>query len=345
MNARAPLRVGIIGTGFGQHVLAPAVRADPRAYLVSIASSSRERALSVAGRLEIPEAYGGWQDLLAESAIDAICIAVPPVLQPEIAESAASLRKHVFCEKPLAVDVAAAERVLTAARSAGVAHAMDFEFREVPVWQEVKRILSKGTIGRVQHVALCWRVETRAHRAKTGGWKLKAGDGGGALNQFASHSLDYLEWLFGRIRRVRAHLGPEGASADARVEAWIDVADGLPITMSIATDAFLGCGHRLEIYGQQGTVVLENRTSDYVSGFTLSVGTRLEGTLRQIMRSGLEDDDGRVGAVGRVFHQFVDAILEGRDAQPNLENGVRVQHLLALFHEAQRLGSWQNSIS
>jgi predicted dehydrogenase len=196
-------------------------------------------------------------------------------------------------------------------------------------------------LGRLRHVALTWRVETVARRDKKDSWKVRTADGGGALNLFASHSLDYLEWLFGPICRVAAHLDSDGAAAEARVDAWLDLVDGPPISMSIATDAFLGCGHRLEVYGEEGALVLENRGSDYANGFTVAVGSRATGELQQrdevLSRAG----DGRVEPVGRLFGHFLDALLEGGTVSPNLEDALRVQRLLDMMREASRLGTWQ----
>src|SRR4029077_16925494 len=96
----------------------------------------------------------------------------------------------------------------------------------------------------------------------------------GTLNQFVSHSFFYLEWLLGPVARIAAHLTPRDAAGDARADLWLELASGCPVSVSVAADAFLGSGHRLEIYGEQGALLLENRTADYVNGFTLSLGTR-----------------------------------------------------------------------
>src|SRR6202011_3095632 len=68
-------------------------------------------------------------------------------------------------------------------------------------------------------------------------------------------------------------------------------------SLSVSSDAFMGSGHLVEIYGDEGTLVLHNRTSDYVTGFRLNVGTRASGALTRVSDEDAEDAqvDGRLG--------------------------------------------------
>ena len=249
-----PVRIGIIGVGFGQQVHLPAFRADARCQVVALCAQTLERAGGVAQRLGVSEVYGDVREMLASRQVDAVSIAVPPAAQPELVIAAAKVGKHVFCEKPLAVDVPAAARALAAVERAGVAHAMDFMFPEIGAWQRARSVLEAGTLGKLRHAALSWRVETYAFAAGLDSWKRRSRDGGGTLSQFVSHSFFYLEWLLGPVARVAARLTPHGVAGDARADLWLELASGCPVTVSVAADAFLGSGHRLEIYGEQGTL-------------------------------------------------------------------------------------------
>ena len=112
-----------MGTGYGQAVLVPAFRQDPRFEVVALAASRPGKAREVAKKLGVPNAHDGWELLLEDPALDAVAVAVPPSLQPEIACAAAQKGKHLFLEKPLAVDLAGALRVREAIRETGVANA------------------------------------------------------------------------------------------------------------------------------------------------------------------------------------------------------------------------------
>jgi len=321
----------------------PAFRADSRCRVVALCARTREHAARAAERLDIAHAYGDAGKMLASGEVDAVSIAVPPALQPDLVIAAAEAGKHVFCEKPLAADLPAAERTLAVVQKSGVVHAMDFLFPDIPVWQQARSLLAAGALGALRHVAVSWRVETYAFTQGLDSWKRRSAEGGGTLSNLVSHSLYYLEWLLGPVRRMAAHLTPRETAGEARVDAWLELASGCPVSVSVAADAFLGSGHRLEIYGDQGTLVLENRTRDYVNGFELSVGTRATGVFSTRPAEALAYVDGRIGAASAIVRRFVEAILSGAAVEPNLAHGLRVQHLMAAARAADRSGGWQSA--
>ena len=339
---RGPVTIGIVGAGFGRQGHAPAFQASPGCEVRAICALPLEHARQAAQALGIPLATDDWRELVADPGIHALTLAVPPSLQTEIALAAAQAGKHLFCEKPLALNVSQAQGILTAARQSKIVHAMDFLFPEIAAWQKAQELLRSSAVGRIRHAALTWRVETYAYRSQADNWKTRAATGGGTLNNFASHTFYYLEWLLGRIEKVCARLAPREAEVEARVDAWVEFAAGFSGTVSIAADAFLGPGHRLEVYGDSGTLVLDNATTDYARGFKLSLGTRAEPRLATIEAADADSHaDGRVYPVSRIAGRFIQAIRSGQTATPNLEDGLRVQVLLDALRFADHTGSWQ----
>jgi predicted dehydrogenase len=335
-----PVTIGLVGVGFGRQVHAPAFRVDPRCEFRAVCASSLERAQHAAAALGVPRAYGDWRELLADPEIQAVALAVPPAAQAGIALAAVRAGKHVFCEKPLALNTAQAREILAAAETTRVAHAMDFIFPEIPAWRRARELLP--AVGRVRQVALTWRLETYAYRARLQNWKMSPESGGGTLNNFASHTFYYLEWLFGPATRLAATLRPGPPSADAGVELWLEFAAGFSATVSIAADTFLGPGHCLEIYGDDGALRLENKTADYANGFALALGTRAGGKLEPVaLPADTGAADGRIAAVARIASRFLDAILSGLPVTPGLRDGLRVQQLIDATREAARTGAWQ----
>ena len=108
MKKRRRVRLGIIGAGFGQYVHLPAFRSVPECRVIAIAAGSLKSAERAARQGHVPKAYGDWRKLVRDPEVDAISIAVPPVLQPGIARLALKYGKPVFYEKPLAVTLKAA---------------------------------------------------------------------------------------------------------------------------------------------------------------------------------------------------------------------------------------------
>ena len=338
---QGPVSIGVIGLGFGQQVHVPAFRAAG-GVVAAICARQLERAQTAARELKIPKACGDWRELIADTEIEAISVAVPPPAQAAIVLAAVQTGKHVFCEKPLATSGEQARQIYAEANKAGVVHAMDFIFPEIEAWRKTRELLNDSSLGHLRHAALTWRLETYAHRAKVDNWKRDAAAGGGTLGNFASHTLHYLEWFFGPITRLTAKLSPDGGKAEARVEAWMEFAAGFSATVSVAADAFLGSGHRLEVYGEDGSLVLENKTADWARGFTLATGTRQIGKLVPVEVATEESQaDGRIYPVSRIARRFLEAIRSGREATPNLRDGCRVQALMDAIRVADQGGSWQ----
>jgi predicted dehydrogenase len=327
------ISLGIVGAGFGQQVQVPAFRLSPQCEVVAICASRRERAEQAARTLGIPQATDDWRDLVTAPDIQALALAVPPSLQAEIALAAARAGKHLFCEKPLALNAGQAREILAAARHSEIVHAMDFIYPELASWRKAREL---------RHVALTWRVENYTYRNRVQSWRTASASGGGTLNNFASHTFYYLEWLFGPIARLCARFGPPRAEVEARVDAWLEFAGGFTGTIAVAADAFLGSGHRLEVYGEDFTLVLENSGADYARGFQVLIGTRAAPQLAPVAT---EDDaaqaDGRVFPVSRIAGRFLQAIPARAAVRPNIEDGLRVQQLLDAVQLAQQSGSWQ----
>jgi predicted dehydrogenase len=337
------VNIAIIGAGFGQQVHVPAFRNLAGCRIHSICARNLDRAQQAAQSLGIPKATNDWHHLVNDPDVQAIALAVPPSLQAEIALAAARTGKHIFCEKPLALGVGQAQKIVEAANKSGIVHAIDFIFAEIPAWQKARELLQSSAVGNIRQVALTWRTETYTYRSKSQNWKTASVEGGGTLNNFASHSLYYLEWLFGPIEKAKAYLSPAAESVEARVDAWLEFAAGFPATVSISADAFLGAGHRLEVYGESGTLVLDNTTSDYARGFRLSLGDRQAGKLLPV-EVPFEDTnkDGRIYPVSQIAGRFIRAIHEGGNVTPNLAHGLRVQTLIDTLRLAHRNAPWQS---
>ncbi len=341
------IRVGVVGVGFGQAVHVPAFRMDTRCEVTAICASSLERANEVADRLAIGKAFGNWREMVRSPDIDAVSIAAPPSIQADIALAALSARKAVFCEKPLAASKhTALEMVMNAERS-GLPNMVDFEFAEIEEWRKAKTILDSGGIGALRHLAVSWNVETYTNRMGLESWKTRPEEGGGTLNAFVSHVFYYVERFAGPITRLCAGLfrAPgDQRTGDTFDAVSLELESGIGASISVSTHAFLGNGHRIELYGDEGTLVLENSTPDYVKGFRLLHGTRATGRFDEVSSSGLSGtakSDGRIEAVARLVGRFLDWIETGVPATPRFHDGLRVQGLLEAARRSHESGCWE----
>ncbi|MDI6828933.1 MAG: Gfo/Idh/MocA family oxidoreductase [Armatimonadota bacterium] len=340
------VRLGIIGTGFGQQVHIPAFHSDARCDVAAVCASSLQRASEVAMRQRIAKSFGDWREMVEDPSIDAISIATPPSIQAEIAIAALAHGKAVFCEKPLATSKALALEMVKAAEQAGVANMVDFEFPEIEEWQQARSILNSNGIGNLHHISVLWNVETYANRMGLKSWKTNIEEGGGTLNSFVSHVFYYIEWFAGPVKSLSAklfHALGDARTADTLAVLCLELESGAAVSLSVSTHAFLGSGHHIEFYGDEGTLVLDNSTPDYARGFRLLYGTRTSNRLEVVCsddRSEAIKSDGRIPAVARLVKRFIDWIETGIPSMPSFKEGLRVQSLLEAARESHRFGHW-----
>src|SRR5687768_18473992 len=118
--------------------------------LVAIASRSIEKARAAAAELEIPRAYGSYEELIADADVEAIYVPLPNHLHVPWSIRAARAGKHVLCEKPIALSAAEARTLLEARDRHGVQVAEAFMVRAHPQWHEVQQLILSGRIGELR---------------------------------------------------------------------------------------------------------------------------------------------------------------------------------------------------
>lgn len=339
------IRIGIVGCNYGRLVHLPAFRLDARCSVVALAGSDVARTAAIARDSNIPVAFGDWRELVEHPDVDAVTIGAPPSLQPAIAIRALELGKPVFAEKPIAADLAGAQAMAQAALASGRANMVDFNFSAIPVWRKAKELLDQGAIGRLRHLAVNWNVENYATRVRIKNWKSNERDGGGALGNFVSHSLHYLEWMCGSVTGLSARLSglPDEPAIETNAAVSLRLQSGAVGSVVMSCASYLGSGHRLEFYGEDGTLSLINPTQDYMRGFELRFARRPAAFALMEVDDSLDRSfphDGRIAPVSRLASSFLDAVESGQRAVPGFAEGLRVQVLLDAARRANNTGGW-----
>ncbi|HTJ78344.1 MAG TPA: Gfo/Idh/MocA family oxidoreductase [Rariglobus sp.] len=146
-----PLRWGILATGKIAGVFAGGVAGSRSGRLVAVGSRSPESARRFAAEHGIvpAHAHGSYAALLADPEVDAVYVSTPHPQHEEWAVKAAAAGKHILCEKPLTLDLAAARRVIGAARQHGVLLMEAFMYRCHPQTVRVIELIRSGVLGRV----------------------------------------------------------------------------------------------------------------------------------------------------------------------------------------------------
>jgi predicted dehydrogenase len=337
-----PIKIGVVGCGFGCAVQVPAFRRDPRVEVVAIAGRRLASAQRAAGEMAIPLAFGGWDALVSCPDVEAVAIATLPSVQKEAAVAALRLGKPVFAEKPLAATLPDARAMVEASDRAGVPAMVDFNLPELDAFRTAYQLVTAGKVGRLRHVNVVWNVESRVNANRFEHWKASRDEGGGTLFNFVSHSLHYLEWFCGPITRLIAHLGRmpgDTRGGDSTAILGLDFTSGAVGAISMSASAYRGLGHRIEFYGDDGSLVLENPTEEYMRGFALRYAVR-PGPLELVHRAEESSgtDDSRITPTASIDRRFVDWILNGSPARPDFHDALRVQTLLDAAIRSDREG-------
>lgn len=199
--------VGIVGAGVVGMAHANALRGLDGVRLVAVAEPRQE-----AGRDLASAHHAAWhadlEELLARPDVDVVALCTPSGLHATQAELAARVGKHVVAEKPLAIDLAGADRMIAACRAAGVTLSVIFQARFNRDALRLKRAVDAGLFGRlVSANAVVWLRRDQAYFRANGGWRgTWALNGGGVLINQSIHTIDLLHWFLGPVTSVTGTL-------------------------------------------------------------------------------------------------------------------------------------------
>jgi predicted dehydrogenase len=200
--------VGVIGCGFvgrGAHV--PALSAIEEARLVAVADADASRLGKVVQKYQVKSSYPDYKDLVRDSAVDAVVVAVPTPLHVKASMAAIEAGKHVLCEMPLAPTLEEADAMIEAAERKGVYLMPGLNFRFTPNYVKAKAMIGAGEIGNPTAVLYREFIPARdlASQWPLGSWVWKVEESGGPLFTLSVWSIDLVRWLLGtEITEVHA---------------------------------------------------------------------------------------------------------------------------------------------
>jgi len=263
VTSEAPDRgFGIVGTGVIAAMHAAAIATLPRARLAAVTDVTdvADGAAAAFAAARGCAAEPGLDQLLARPDVDVVCVCVPSGLHAEVGVRAARAGKHLVVEKPIDVTLAAADRLIEAARAAGVALTVISQHRFDPGLIELKRLLGDGALGRLvlAEASTKW-YRTQAYYDSAGWRGTWAMDGGSLMNQ-GIHYVDLLRWCMGPVTEVTAVCATQAHQVEVEDTALaiVGFGSGAVGTILSSTAAYPGFPQRLEITGTDGTVIVED---------------------------------------------------------------------------------------
>lgn len=146
-----------------------------------------------------------WRKILDDDAIDAVDVATPNFLHKEIVLAVVAAGKHVFCEKPLAMNAADAREMDEAAKKAGVVHAVGHNNRALSGIRFLKQLMERGELGDIYSLQMRYVQSWGSDPKSPMQWRFDSSKAGsGTLGDTGSHALDIGRYLLGEAKRVAA---------------------------------------------------------------------------------------------------------------------------------------------
>jgi len=376
MSALPEIRIGLIGYGFIGKVHTLAYRSLPLIYdpmparvkLVGVSAATRESVQKAIDQAGYKFGSTDWREVITREDIDVIDCCVPNHLHYEVVVAALRAGKHVYCDKPLAANLAQAREMLSEARRSGMQHRMTFHLRFVPALMRARQLVEEGFLGQVFGFRAYYLHSGYVDPNRPMSWRLDAAAGGGALVDLGSHVLDLLCFLLGDFAEVFAATEtfikerPLPGQPDRRAPVTVD--DLAILTLRAANGAIgtveasrLATGTndemQIEIYGQLGALRFNLMDPNWLYVFDAREpeaplgGNRGFKAIESVQRYPAPAVlPGPKFAIGWLrYHiasqfDFISSLVKGQPGPPDFEDGVRVQEIMEAAYRSSCERFW-----
>lgn len=328
------LRLAVVGLGdFAVNRAIPAIRRTQFCAVTVVVSGSPEKAEQVANEYDMEAAidYDAFADGAAADAYDAVYIATPPVFHRTYTETAASLGKHVLCEKPLAADAADAEQMIEACDRHDVTLMTAYRLRTEPAIRRVREMIRDGVIGNVVQITGGFSTRLLDH-ASADTWRLDRDvAGGGALLDLGIYPLNLSRFLLERNPtavwgETASQTAPFG-NVEEHASVQLTFPPGITATCSASFNAHPD--NRLQVLGTDGQVLVRE-----------PFGGDIQQELIVERRDARTEYTGpRVDEVTEEFDYFAHCVLTGSDCETDGEDGIADLRIIEAAYESAADGT------
>lgn len=329
-----------------------------------------------ADRLGWQETETDWRKLVERKDIDVIEITAPSNFHKDIAIAAAENGKHVYCEKPLALNLADAREMLAAVKKADVRHQIGFNYRFAPALVLAKQLIDSGKIGKIFHVRGVFLQDWGIDPASPFVWRFdKSICGSGSLGDLGAHVIDAARYLAGEFKSVTGMSKTfvkqrpeaarmEGLSATAAADAPmhdVTVDDGTCFVCEFENGALgtfeatrFSAGHkndlRIEVNGDKGSISFEFERMNELNYFSRDDEDGVQGWRKIQVTEGMHPyikywwPAGHVIGFPETFchelYELVRHIHEGTDCEPNFYDGVKCAQIMEAVDLSVERRAW-----
>jgi myo-inositol 2-dehydrogenase/D-chiro-inositol 1-dehydrogenase len=313
------LKVGIIGAGYIGGVHAGILARDERVQLVAVHDVDRERAEKLARTNDAQPAASSTEVI---ERCDAVYITAPNTQHVALTLAALDAGKHVFCEKPLAINIADAESVFAKAKTTKSVVQVGHNRRFAPVYATLKQLITE------KHVPHSAHVKMNRGELLNPIWTGDPSVTGGFLYETPIHMFDMMRFLFGEVESLHAIGSQHEYRETDDFSVLLKFTSGFHATLATAADAsWLFPFERVEVFCHHATFVTREME-------TLVCSTNLEGHFTEQSMKQLPRDE-KWGYV-QEDRAFVDAILDDTPPLVTALDGLMSVELVNAVYESVR---------
>ncbi|MEM1108841.1 MAG: aldo/keto reductase [Planctomycetota bacterium] len=334
---------GIIGAGAIAKAFAAGVNELTNSRIAAVGSRSKEKAQAFATENGIADAacYGGYDELLADTAVDAVYIATPHPMHARWAIKAAEAGKHILCEKPAALNHAETMAILEAVRANGVFFMEAFKDRCHPQTHKLLELIGEGVIGELRAVSVSFGFNCDYWGVDPEGRLFAPELGGGGILDVGCYAVEMARLLAGAAQGTHA-VDPVEVKATAHLgETGVDVYAAATLKFDHGFIAQVGTGVRAElpndcfISGSKGTITLPDPWLNRRDGAEAGViRVKVAGEDEQLIEVPAE-----YSGFGYETHVAAEAILAGQTQAP-----APAMTWADTLGQAQTLDAWREEI-
>lgn len=337
------VRAGIIGCGKIAQTHAAALSQLEEADFVAVCDADATRAQALADEYGVPNVFSDMHEMLHSGLVEVVMVCVPHPIHEKVVVAAAEAGVHMLCEKPVAITLEEADRMIAAADTAGVQFGVIFQRRFWSAAQRMRKAIDAGQLGNTTLGEVSVRIWRSQAYFDSDPWRgTWATEGGGVLMNQAVHAIDQFVWFMGDPVEV------VGRIATLRHGDYIDVEDtavatvvfengGLGVIQAASTfeQAF---GFRVAVHGDSGAAVSVWERNEGEQGVN-DIWT-IPGEEHQL--AGWEaEDTGHRGFPG--FHalqirDFLEAVRDGRAPAVTGRDARKSLAVILAIYESSRSG-------
>jgi len=365
---RKTLGVGLVGYGFMGKVHTYAYKTIPFYYdsppcnvkLVGICDTidnNRSKAIEQAGYAFQTKNY---VDLLKRDDIQIINCCLPNFMHKEIIIASLKAGKHVYCDKPLALNLTEAKEIYDVSKKSRLKTQMALEYRYIPAIMRAKQLIEEGFLGDILSFRTVYLHSSCVTQKKTYSWKAEFGKvGGGVLVDLGSHIIDLLLFLLGDFKKVSGTLR-NFTSKDKRTDdlaiVTIEMANGA-IGILEASKMATGANDefRIEIHGSKGAMRFNSMDPNWLEVYDNTevanpIGgkkgfKKIETVQRYQEAPGIPMPKFSIGWIRyhvACLYSFLDAIANNKKPSPDFEDGLKLQKIMDAVMQSSKSNGWKD---